>query len=209
MSPDILLFAARGDTMARRKASATVQLKVRMKEPLRAQLEKAAKQRGISINSEIVDRLEQSQAMSDVLTWLFQGEVTPAEIVSLQEWWQTLRGITGEIVGDTDANAWRSYSAQALDAAIPAIRAAIEDQFIRRVHDDVVANGPPGGAEFYPAQKEGPSQAIINAERRRYVEHALRVLQRRAELADDAAFWENLKRRADEWRRADDLEDQP
>lgn len=43
-----------------RKQSATVQLKTRMKEPLRARLEEAAKDRGVSLNSELVDRLERS-----------------------------------------------------------------------------------------------------------------------------------------------------
>ena len=46
--------------MAQRKKTATVQLKVRMKEPLRGQLEKAAKDRGVSLNAEIGKRLEQS-----------------------------------------------------------------------------------------------------------------------------------------------------
>lgn len=46
--------------MARRKKSATVDLKVRMKEPLRASLATAAKRRGVSMNAEAVDRLEQS-----------------------------------------------------------------------------------------------------------------------------------------------------
>jgi len=46
--------------MATRKLSATVDLKVRMKEPLRARLEKASAKRGISMNAEAVDRLERS-----------------------------------------------------------------------------------------------------------------------------------------------------
>ena len=43
-----------------RKPSATVQLKARMKEPLRARLEEDAKSRGISLNAALVDRLELS-----------------------------------------------------------------------------------------------------------------------------------------------------
>lgn len=43
-----------------RKKSDTVQLKVRMKEPLRARLEKAAKARGVSLNTEAVERMERS-----------------------------------------------------------------------------------------------------------------------------------------------------
>lgn len=41
-----------------RKRSATVQLKIRMKEPLRAKVEKEAKKRGVSLNSEVVSRIE-------------------------------------------------------------------------------------------------------------------------------------------------------
>ena len=43
-----------------RAKSATVDLKVRMKEPLRAKIEVAAKERGVSLNAETVARLEQT-----------------------------------------------------------------------------------------------------------------------------------------------------
>lgn len=46
--------------MPARKQSATAQLKTRLREPLRAQLEAAAKKRGVTLNAEIVDRLESS-----------------------------------------------------------------------------------------------------------------------------------------------------
>jgi hypothetical protein len=46
--------------MVRRKATARVQVPVRMMETLRARLAKAAKTGGISLNAEIVRRLEQS-----------------------------------------------------------------------------------------------------------------------------------------------------
>ena len=46
--------------MARRAQSDTVQLKTRMKEPLRAKLEAAAEEKGISLNAEAVQRLERS-----------------------------------------------------------------------------------------------------------------------------------------------------
>jgi hypothetical protein len=48
--------------MSGRAETATIQLKVRTKEPLRAALEQAAGQRGISLNSEIVRRLDRSFA---------------------------------------------------------------------------------------------------------------------------------------------------
>lgn len=50
--------------MARAK-SATVDLKVRMKEPLRAKIEAAARARGVSLNAEAVDRLKWSFVEED------------------------------------------------------------------------------------------------------------------------------------------------
>jgi hypothetical protein len=44
----------------KRKSTAYVQFKARMQERLRAKLEHAAKQHGVSINAEIIDRLERS-----------------------------------------------------------------------------------------------------------------------------------------------------
>ena len=46
--------------MARRKPTARVQVPVRMLEAMRAKLEKSAKARGVSLNGEIVGRLQQS-----------------------------------------------------------------------------------------------------------------------------------------------------
>lgn len=53
--------------MAKRDQTALVQLKVRMREPLRARMEQDAKRRGVSINAEIVDRLERSLDRADLL----------------------------------------------------------------------------------------------------------------------------------------------
>lgn len=56
--------------MPTRKKSETVQLKVRMKEPLRAQIEKSATERGVSMNNEMVDRLERSFSReADAASW--------------------------------------------------------------------------------------------------------------------------------------------
>src|SRR5437764_599474 len=41
-----------------RRSSATVDLKIRMKEPLRREVERAAKQKGISMNAELIERVE-------------------------------------------------------------------------------------------------------------------------------------------------------
>lgn len=53
--------------MAPREDAATVDLKVRMKEPLRAKVEAAAAQRGVSMNSEAVYRLERSFTEEDAI----------------------------------------------------------------------------------------------------------------------------------------------
>jgi hypothetical protein len=46
--------------MAARKQTAIVGLKVRLREPLRKKLETAAKKKGVSLNAELVARLEES-----------------------------------------------------------------------------------------------------------------------------------------------------
>jgi hypothetical protein len=51
--------------MAKTRASKIVQLKARMREPLRARLEATAEKRGVSLNAELVDRLERSFAKDD------------------------------------------------------------------------------------------------------------------------------------------------
>ena len=53
--------------MAKRKQSAKVDLTLRIKEPLRADLAKTAKQRGVSMNAEIVNRLERSSHNQSLL----------------------------------------------------------------------------------------------------------------------------------------------
>jgi len=50
----------KGENMAARKQTAIVGLKVRLREPLRKKLEVAAKKKGVSLNAELVGRLEES-----------------------------------------------------------------------------------------------------------------------------------------------------
>ena len=51
--------------MPARKKSAIVQQKIRMHEPLRADIERAAKRNGVSMNGEMVKRLEMSFLEAD------------------------------------------------------------------------------------------------------------------------------------------------
>jgi Arc-like DNA binding domain len=57
--PDETVPAELSDSLIREE-SATVQLRVRMKEPLRAALEQEAARHGVSMNTEIVHRLSRS-----------------------------------------------------------------------------------------------------------------------------------------------------
>ncbi len=61
----ILAVSVGVDDMKSRKESATVQLKVRLKEPLRARIEKAASKQEHSMNTEIIGRLEKSFSQDD------------------------------------------------------------------------------------------------------------------------------------------------
>ena len=62
--------------MIARKQSAMVGLRVRFREPLRKKLEVAAKKRGVSLNAELVDRLERSfsaEAVEQVVSSKLDG----------------------------------------------------------------------------------------------------------------------------------------
>jgi hypothetical protein len=58
----------------KRKKSATVDLKLRMKEPLRAKIAATAKKNGVSMNSEIVERVERSFQKDQALHESFGDE---------------------------------------------------------------------------------------------------------------------------------------
>ena len=60
-----IILRVRGEENGTRSRDAVVQLKARMREPLRARLEAAAKRRGVSLNAELVDRLDRSFAKDD------------------------------------------------------------------------------------------------------------------------------------------------
>lgn len=59
--------------MAEREKTARVDLKVRMKEALRAQIEAAARERGVSLNAEAESRLERSFAWQNHVIDVFGG----------------------------------------------------------------------------------------------------------------------------------------
>lgn len=69
--------------MAKRPKSATVQIKARLKEPLRAALESAADDQGTSMNAEIVRRLEDSFRQDEAETERFGGRITQTFLKAL------------------------------------------------------------------------------------------------------------------------------
>jgi hypothetical protein len=81
-----------------RAPSENVQLKVRMKEPLRQKLEKAAQERGVSMNVEAVSRLEQS----------FETEDRAAENFGGREKYQIFRTLSSasDAVETRTGNSW-------------------------------------------------------------------------------------------------------
>ena len=66
--------------MPKRDATQNVQLKVRMKEPLRFALESAATEKGISLNAEVVSRLERSFEYERHISDLFGDQRTYAVV---------------------------------------------------------------------------------------------------------------------------------
>jgi hypothetical protein len=59
-----MVYPGEDSSMAKREKDATVQVGLRVRESLRSKIEKAARKSGISMNAEIVRRLEQSFAPS-------------------------------------------------------------------------------------------------------------------------------------------------
>jgi Arc-like DNA binding dprotein len=78
--------------MAERKPTAIVGLKVRLREPLRKKLEVAAKKKGVSLNAELVARLEESflgeglmDRLDKILASLNKRITQLDDLVALQE----------------------------------------------------------------------------------------------------------------------------
>jgi Arc-like DNA binding domain len=71
--------------MAKRKKTSTVQLKLRLREGLRQKLERQARTRNVSLNSEMVERLENSfqRGETDALLQLLAGSRSYAELLAI------------------------------------------------------------------------------------------------------------------------------
>jgi Arc-like DNA binding dprotein len=81
--------------MAKRPQTALVGLLVRMREPLRKKLEVAARKKGVSLNSELVGRLERSFQVDSV------EEIFEAQRAEIKRWADRSRAIEKVIVDST------------------------------------------------------------------------------------------------------------
>ena len=59
--------------MSKRTRAATVDIGLRVKEPMRARIERSAKDRGVSMNAEINDRLETTFTKEELFDRFFGG----------------------------------------------------------------------------------------------------------------------------------------
>jgi hypothetical protein len=175
--------------MARgRAASAIATIKIRMKEPLRAQIERAAKRRGVSMNQEMNDRLTASFARDQALADNFGSR----EIFGLAHAIAAAMNHTGRFTaffktgspeaGDTWWTNAYAYNQAAESAA--------------RVIDAFKPPGDPSPPTF--AESKGEPTAISNMAElaRRYGEMSARALVLTLKLAregrDGLGDWEQL-----------------
>lgn len=180
--------------MVPRKKSATVQLKVRMKEPLRAKIEKAAKSKGVSINAEIVDRLQQSILLKNAMSFFFGEAATLDEAAILRQYLTAVRLATS-MTGERPDN-WSEYAMHAPFAYDPgnnnmpfdffamahAIRPKV-DELLMKVEADVKENGPPSlTLEMYEVLPGKTSRAAREIDRRYNYEKGLNILKQQCAL---------------------------
>ena len=112
--------------MPRRKESETVQVGLRIKEPLRAALEETAKHRGVSMNAEIVARLEQSFAAERRLADVFGSSEMFGLMKALAAVMQTAGGSAKRLSDGTKvADGWMDHP-YGYDQAVRAACHALE-----------------------------------------------------------------------------------
>ncbi|HIJ43034.1 MAG: Arc family DNA-binding protein [Rhodospirillales bacterium] len=111
--------------MAKRKSSDTVDIKIRMKEPVRRKIEQAAAKRGVSMNAEMVSRLEQSFTSEDYMALVF-GDSTAGRFV------RSLLDAKKIIEGYTQKSVWEDLEAHT------AMRAAADEIFLGHQPDTTI-----------------------------------------------------------------------
>lgn len=110
--------------MAGRDKTATVDIKIRMKEPLRAEVEAAAKDRGVSMNAEMVARLAQS--FRDEGLFASPG-VRLWAILKADEFSKTGQAAAARAGLDTADQVWMNNPACLLEASLAVVEALLRD----------------------------------------------------------------------------------
>lgn len=114
--------------MADRKPTSIVQLKIRMRESLRSQIEDAAELHGVSLNAEAVDRLERSVGAEDAFDTMVGGP----EVAGILEVIARLMKETGQSAGFVStftlegANQWFN-NPYAYDQVVQGVNRVLEE----------------------------------------------------------------------------------
>ena len=144
--------------MAKRERSATVQLKARMKEPLRARLERSARARGVSINEELISRVEGSFSDEDALQRIFGNGTTLEDLARLVRYRDVLRE-AADVAGERP-DRWWAYTRY-----VPLTDAVFELQYqefateaVKRVVDELLENADQS------IRKKGPPPRLITSQ---------------------------------------------
>ena len=147
-----------------RKPTQNVQLKIRMKEPLRAALEMGAKEKGVSLNAETVSRIERS----------FREEATKDDDFGDKvdyERWHLLRLVADHVAQDLDGSLFNNE--EAFERAMGAWR------YLLAGGQEKMVDGTPEFVDLPPTTQEG-MRAFHRALRGPPAEKAQRTGQRRA-----------------------------
>lgn len=120
--------------MAKRKPTARVQVPIRMLESLRAALEKSAKARGVSLNSEVVARLDRSLNTESTFEAAFGGpELHQTALLMAAAFASAGRASSGK----ANASEWMR-DRDAYRAAVIGVMDALLIGFPNADHDDAV-----------------------------------------------------------------------
>jgi hypothetical protein len=179
-----------------RSRKATIDLKVRMKEPLRAAIEKAAKARGVSLNRETVARLEKSFHMEQAE----ESSLGGSEIAPLIR----ILGATVELLeqrtGGKVLEDWRT------GLAVSAAWKRVATQFFPKVptgeikaFDDPIPERPiaPVPPTFPPISLLTPQSEVSDATEA-YAQESRRFKKVHAKFLRDVAKYDDLNRVRDE-----------
>src|SRR5829696_314363 len=123
-----------GQSVTEREDTSTIQFKLRMRERLRSQLEESSAFHDRSINSEIVDRLEQSFAEQFQAAKAIGGEKNATLVRAIHD---ALRSVTSQSEGcEADDNSTQQQMCAALIGVAQAISGLRAENLLQKVAAD-------------------------------------------------------------------------